>query len=321
MDYTELGTTGLRVSVAGLGCGGNSRLGLARGGSERDAIRLVCAAVDEGVNFLDTAQSYGTEEVVGKAIAEAGRSRVVVSTKSHARGGQKLPDPDEYVTRVDEALKRLGTDYIDLFHLHAVTPDLYPHARNNILPTLLRIRETGKIRHIGITESAPRDPEQVTLGQASTDGSGWEVMMLAYSMANFRADRALLPAMRANGIGSLLMFVVRNIFSKPDELAATLIRLRDTGQIDPVRVNAENPLGFLVHENGAKSITDAAYRFARHESGADVVLFGTGNINHLKDNIRSILSDPLPTEDVAKLRVMFGGMTGIGLDLPEKIPA
>ena len=64
---------------------------------------------------------------------------------------------------------------------------------------------------------APRDPEQQTLAMASTDGSGWEVMMLAYSMGNFRSDRELLPAMRANGIGSLLMFVVRNIFSQLPE--------------------------------------------------------------------------------------------------------
>ena len=316
MDYTELGTTGLRVSVAGLGCGGNSRIGLGRGASEAEAVRLVRVAIDEGVNFLDTAEAYGNEHVVGKAIAEAGRDRAVISTKCHSR---HLQTPGDVEAKVDAALKRLGTDYIDVFNLHAVTPDIYPDARDRILPVLSRIKETGKIRHVGITESAPRDPEQQTLGMASTDGSSWEVMMLAYSMGNFRADRDLLPTMRAKGIGSLLMFVVRNIFSQPAVLAETIRNLADAGEIDPLMVDTDDPLGFLVHDNGAKSITDAAYRFARHESGGDVVLFGTGDIDHLKANVRSINSAPLPEGDVAKLRTIFGGQTGIGLDLPDRI--
>jgi len=63
MQYATLGRTGLRVSVAGLGCGGNSRLGLSVGKSEQEAIALVRCAIDLGVNFFDTAEAYGTEEV------------------------------------------------------------------------------------------------------------------------------------------------------------------------------------------------------------------------------------------------------------------
>ena len=62
MVYTTLGRTGLEVSVAGLGCGGFSRLGLAKGGTEADAVAVVHAALDAGVNFIDTAAAYGTEE-------------------------------------------------------------------------------------------------------------------------------------------------------------------------------------------------------------------------------------------------------------------
>jgi hypothetical protein len=68
MQYTTLGKTGLRVSVAGLGCGGNSRLGLGAGKSEAEAITLVRAAIDLGINFIDTAEAYGTEEVLGRAL-------------------------------------------------------------------------------------------------------------------------------------------------------------------------------------------------------------------------------------------------------------
>lgn len=141
--------------------------------------------------------------------------------------------------------------------------------------------------------------------------------MLAYSMVNFGADRDLLPSLQRRGIGSLLMFVVRNIFSNPEVLARTLGELAAAGQIAQDGAETERPLDFLVHANGAKSLTDAAYRFARHQSGADVILFGTGDIGHLKDNVRSILAAPLPEEDVKKVRAMFCNLTGVGLDLPD----
>ena len=68
MQYTKLGNTGMQVSVAGLGCGGGSRLGMARGLSTNQSVDLVRLAMDLGVNYLDTAAVYGTEHIVGKAI-------------------------------------------------------------------------------------------------------------------------------------------------------------------------------------------------------------------------------------------------------------
>ena len=80
MEYTKLGRTDLRVSVAGLGCGGGSKLGLETGEGEEHSIRLVRSAIDLGVNFIDTASSYGTEVAVGKAIKGIPRDQVVLST-------------------------------------------------------------------------------------------------------------------------------------------------------------------------------------------------------------------------------------------------
>jgi aryl-alcohol dehydrogenase-like predicted oxidoreductase len=80
---------------------------------------------------------------------------------------------------------------------------------------------------------------------------------------------------------------------------------------------SDDPLGFLVHEGGASSVIDAAYRYARHEPGADVVLFGTGDPDHLESNVRSILAPPLPAADVERLNELFGALEGIGLDLPQ----
>ena len=90
MQYTTLGKTGLKVSVAGLGCGGNSRIGLGTGLSEAQSVALVREALNLGVNFLDTANAYETEGVVGKAIKGRPRDSVVISTKSHATSTQAI---------------------------------------------------------------------------------------------------------------------------------------------------------------------------------------------------------------------------------------
>ena len=68
MQYTTLGRTGLKVSVAGLGCGGHSRLGQKTGRTEQESIQVVRQALDLGINLIDTAEAYGTESIVGKAI-------------------------------------------------------------------------------------------------------------------------------------------------------------------------------------------------------------------------------------------------------------
>ena len=317
MEYRTLGRTGLRVSVAGLGCGGNSQLGLGQGKSEADAIRLVRAAFDLGVNFLDTAEAYGTEEVVGKAIAGRPRESVVISTKSRIRAGGERLSPAEILANLDASLRRLATDHVDIFHLHAVPEADYDWVMSEVLPGLIRVKEQGKIRHLGITESSPRDPDQVMLQRAVNDEC-WKVMMFAFHMMHQVAREALFPATQRNGIGTLLMFVVRNIFSRPGLLSETMRARAEEGKVDRSFAAMEQPLGFLVHEGGARSIIDAAYRFARHEPGADVVLFGTGSIEHLKSNVNSILAPPLPREDVERLYTLFGHLRGVGLDLPDR---
>jgi aryl-alcohol dehydrogenase-like predicted oxidoreductase len=320
MDYTTLGKTGLRVSVAGLGCGGNSRIGQGTGLSEAESVALVREAIDLGVNFIDTAEAYGTEAIVGRAIASMPRESVVISTKCLIRGGGGLRSGVDVVHALEESLRRLRTDHVDVFHLHAVTPAAYDHALNELAPALLREKEKGKLRHLGITETGPNDPRQ-EMAQRAVDDPCWEVIMLAFSMMNQGARQKIFPRTLRQGIGTLLMFVVRNIFSVPGLLAKTMKQLADEGRVPASLADSDAPLGFLVHEGGASSITDAAYRFARHQPGADVVLFGTGNRAHLRSNIESILKPPLPPADVRRLYELFGGLEGVGLDLPGRVQA
>jgi aryl-alcohol dehydrogenase-like predicted oxidoreductase len=147
----------------------------------------------------------------------------------------------------------------------------------------------------------------------------WEVIMLAYSLMNQGARRNIFPVTQRRGIGTLLMFVVRNIFSNAAYRHDILAKLVEQGQLDVSILSKGDPLEFLVSEGGAQSITDAAYRYARHEQGADVILFGTGNKAHVKDNVASILRPALPPAIIERLHASFGHLTGVGLDLPGPV--
>lgn len=316
MDYRPLGNTGLTVSVAGLGCGGNSRLGLGRGASFDECVSVVHTAIETGVNFLDTAEAYGTEEIVGAAVRSHDRARLVISTKAIFRGSDETAK--SVTAKVEASLKRLGLDHVDIFHFHAVGPESYAHHRDVLAPALLRLKEQGKVRHIGITETGPRDPEQKMLAMAIEE-SPWEVIMLAYSLMNQGARRSVFPVTERRGIGTLLMFVVRNIFSNDAYRRDVFAKLVEQGALDASILANGDPLGFLVTEGGAKSITDAAYRYARHEQGADVILFGTGNKAHVRANVESILRPALPAPVIERLHASFGHLTGVGLDLPGPV--
>jgi aryl-alcohol dehydrogenase-like predicted oxidoreductase len=314
MDYTTLGRTGLRVSVAGLGCGGFSRLGLGTGGDEAGAIAIVRGAIELGVNLFDTAAAYGTENVLGKAIKSVPRDSVVICTKAPFRWSSGRADPAGIVASLDESLRQLDVDTIDVYQLHGIAPAHYDHALKELAPVLLRERDKGKFRFLGVSETAPHDLDHDALHRAAQDGV-WDVCMVGFSMMHQNARTRVFPLTRANGVGTLLMFAVRNIFSQPGRLAATLKELAEDGQV--AADLADDPLGFLIHPGGASSVVDAAYRYVRHEPGVDVVLFGTGKPDHLKTNIDSLLKPPLPAADHHRLGELFGHLVGVGLDAPH----
>jgi len=316
MDYVTLGRTGMRVSVAGLGCGGFSQLGLAQGKSEAEAIGIIHQALELGVNFFDTAAAYATERVLGKAIKSLRREEVVIATKAPFSFSNPHSTPEGIVTSLDNSLRRLDTDYIDIYQLHGVPPNAHNHALNELAPVLLREKAKGKFRHLGITETAPHDPEHEVLHRAAQEGV-WDVVMVGFHMMHQNARDRVFPQTRANLVGTLLMFVVRNIFSKPERLRSTMRELAAAGEVPQWLAESPDPLGFLIHEGGATTVPDAAYRFVRHEPGVNVVLFGTGDPEHLRTNMASILKPPLPEADRRQLAELFGHLVGVGLDAPH----
>jgi aryl-alcohol dehydrogenase-like predicted oxidoreductase len=309
MQFTTLGRTGLEVSVAGLGCGGHSRLGLGTGHDHAHARRIVDAALDLGINFIDTARAYGTERVVGEAL-RGRRDRAIVSTKASPGWGAELLSAEGLRESLDESLRRLETDYVDVFHLHGVLPAQYDHCMAELLPELHRLRDAGKIRFLGITERFVDDTRHELLARALRDDA-FDVIMVGFNLLNPSARHSVFPLTQANRVGTLIMFAVRRALSSHAGIAEVVEQLLESGELHAEAVDRTAPLGFVEQHPEIASLTEAAYRFCRHEPGADVVLTGTGSVDHLRENVQSILAPPLPAELSARLDALFGQVTSV----------
>ena len=316
MEYIKLGNTGLKVSVACLGCGGSSTIGKSTGKTENQSINLIKTALDLGVNFFDTANVYGTERILGKAIKNYNRDQIVISTKHQVSRKDKKYSSKDIISGIENSLKELKTDYIDIFHLHGVAPKDFDYAIS-LVPKLIREKEKGKFRFLGITESSPIDHNQITISKA-LNTNYFDVMMLAFSIMNQNAKKEILPKTMSKNIGTMSMFVVRSLFSVKGRLKKEIDRLVKNKQLPEWFLDEKEPLEYFLKDSGAHNIIDACYRYVRHQKGIDTVLFGTGDIDHLKKNIRSIVNSKLSDECINRFNQYFSHLKGVGLDFPER---
>jgi aryl-alcohol dehydrogenase-like predicted oxidoreductase len=285
----------------GVGCGGPSRAGQSTGKTVAESVAVVRQALEAGINVVDTSEAYGTEEIVGQAIRGLDRGSLVLSTKKGVRHGVT---PRDVVQSLEASLKRLGTETVDLYHLHAVVLEDYEKLLNEIVPTMQRLRDQGKIRYLAISERFGADPQHAMLQRALQDDV-WDVMMVGFNPLNQSARERVFAQTIAREIGVLVMFAVRRALSRPERLEEVLAELIERGEVDAQDVDLEDPLGFLIHEGGALSVPDAAYRFCRDEPGTHVVLSGTGNPAHLRANLASFERPPLPEADRRRLERIF----------------
>ena len=150
MDYRTLGNTGVKVTPL---CLGAMMFGEWGNTDHDDSIRIIHRALDAGINFIDTADVYSrgeSEEIVGKALAGGRRDNVILATKVHGTMGD---DPNEFgntrrwiVREVEESLRRLGTDWIDLYQIHRPEADT---AIDETLGALTDLVRAGKVRYLG----------------------------------------------------------------------------------------------------------------------------------------------------------------------------
>jgi aryl-alcohol dehydrogenase-like predicted oxidoreductase len=308
MDYVTLGRTGLRASVLGLGGGGHSRLGLRTAATEAESVAIVRRAIELGVSLIDTAEAYGTEELVGAALRGQRREEIVLSTKKSVVVDRQPIGAAKLVAGLEASLRRLGTDYVDIYHLHAVRAEHYDRMVGELVPAVLRLREQGKIRFLGITEAFGADTAHQMMSRAVRDPH-WDVIMVGFNILNQSARARVLAEARRQQIGVLCMFAVRDALGSFEKARAAVADLVRAGLVGADGLDLEDPLGFV--RPAATSLPDAAYRFCRAEPGIDVVLSGTGNLRHLEQNVESILRPPLPEPIRQRLVEMFARVDSV----------
>ncbi len=215
MQYRRLGRTNLRVSVLGLGGGGRSRLGVRGDASADDVLRLVHRALDLGINLFDTAADYGTEELLGAALAGTPRDSIVVSTKFGAttRDGQ-LKSPSALRSSLDQSLTRLRMDYVDVLYLHGVRADHYTTIRDAFREPLREAEHAGLTHFIGVTESWGLDHAHAMLRSAIPSGV-WDVVMPGYNLLSPLTGEHVLPLAAEYDVGTMVMCAVRSVISQP----------------------------------------------------------------------------------------------------------
>ncbi len=211
MEYRTLGKSGLQVSVAGLGC---NNFGM-RIDTEQTRV-VVHRALDEGISLFDTADIYGgrgkSEEMLGKALGNRRKDVVIASKFGMAMGdGPYLKGGSRryIMAAVEDSLKRLGTDYLDLYQIHAPDPDTPQEETLSALDSLVR---SGKVRYIGSSNFAGWQVAEAACIAREHDFAPYISAQNQYNLLDRRIERELIPACRHFGVGILPYFPLASGF-------------------------------------------------------------------------------------------------------------
>jgi aryl-alcohol dehydrogenase-like predicted oxidoreductase len=319
MEYRQLGATGVRVSAVSLGTGGQW------GGrvDQEAAKRIVAAALDNGINYIDTANIYGTwyegkplaEEFLGVALTGL-RDRIVLGTK----GCQKLGEgPNAWgasrynlMNALEASLRRLRTDHVDLYQVHlpdSTTP------MEETMRTLEDMVRSGKVRYIGASQY---QAWQICRSNDLAERYGWARFVTTqahYNLLEREVERELLPFCRATNVGLLPYFCLANGLlagrykqgapPPPDSRAAAFERTRCYLQQygTPENYALMDRLADFAQERG-HTLADLAIAWLLAEPAVATVITGASSEGQIAANAR-VASWKLDSSQVAEVRAIL----------------
>ncbi|WP_075289927.1 aldo/keto reductase [Pararhizobium arenae] len=288
MQYRTLGRIGIKVSPY---CLGAMMFGAAGNPDHDDAIRIIHKALDAGINFIDTADIYSrgeSEEIVGKAI-KGRRDDIVLATKAHLPMGD---DPNQqgnsrrWITRaIDDSLRRLQTDYIDLYQIHRPAPDTDIEETLSVLTDLMR---AGKVRAIG---SSTFPASEIVEAQWVSERRGlarFRAEQPPYSILNRGIEREVLPACQRYGMGAIVwsplaMGMLTGRYRRGQEMPDSARARRFPRQMaDERRLDAIERL-IPVAQDAGLSLTHMAMAFVVAHPGVTSAILGPRKMEHLDD--------------------------------------
>ena len=199
MEYRKLGNSGLKVSEIGLGCNN-----FGDKADEKTSINIINHALEIGINFLDTADMYAqgrSEEIIGKAV-KGQRSKIIIATKfGHpiTVSSDQLGGSRSYIMKAVEAnLRRLNTDYIDLYYIHHADSQTPIQETLRALDNLV---QTGKVRYIGCSNFAAWQLCEALWTSKLHNLESFIVVQPRYNLLDRRIEQELVPCCKAYGIG------------------------------------------------------------------------------------------------------------------------
>ena len=323
MEYTTLGATGMEVSEICLGCmsfGSEESWMLDR----EESRELIERALDLGVNFFDTANTYSdgeSEEILGDVLADYDRDEHVVATKVRFPAGEEHPNAAGLSRKTIEqeleaSLDRLGMETIDLYQTHRVDPNTPPETTLRALDDAVR---RGKIRHVGASSMYAHQLSERLRASERENLVSFETMQNHYHLAYREEERETLPMCDANDIAVIPWGPLgQGYLTRPVE------ELEETERGDPE--NHHNPVPEYEHGGGReinervqelaeeKGVTMAqialAWQFQNEYVDAPIV--GTTSIEHLEDAVEALEID-LSDSDIEYLEEPYEPQPVIGI--------
>jgi len=306
MERIRLGGTGLKVSPLAFGT-----MTLGAPVAKDTSLELLDFVVDQGINFIDTANGYNaglSEEIIGKWMKSRGnRERIVLATKVRYAVGGDLDTagstPKVILREVENSLRRLNTDYIDIYYLHQPDDDTPIEITWRALESLVG---SGKIRYIGVSNFAAwQVVESVNLAR----NRGWTpptVTQALYNAISRAAETELLPMTRSYDIGTCMYNPLAGGLltgkyksgkeASSDTRFATNELYRNRYWNDPQRTAADQ-FSRIAAQRGRTS-AELALRYMLDHPNVDVTRFGATRREQVEQNLAAVTSSPLSTEEL-----------------------
>ena len=312
MEYRALGRTGLTVSALSYGA--------ARTTPHESFLATLDACRETGVNYLDTASGYGeSEELLGRHLAGKWEG-LVLSTKICPYAGFHhsqpwVMNPSDVLPMLERSLSRLGRDHVEIVLAHGLRNpnDVDRWLHGGFHSALVKAREQGKVRFLGMSELSEADGRHLALQHAVPTGA-FDVVMLTLNFMLQTAAESVLPLCREHGVGTVVMMPLNQASPGSGlvsvEAARELVARHLAAGHLPAEARYRDPRLFdFLLEGPARSIPEAALRFVlRHDVSTACV--GTRRPERLRENLLALeeAAPYLPPEQMDRLRGLFGGI-------------
>ena len=325
MQYRTLGRTGIKVSPY---CLGAMMFGAIGNPDHDDSIRIIHKALDAGINFIDTADRYSqgeSEEIVGKAL-RGRRDDVVLATKVNGPMGD---DPNQQgssrrwiMTEVENSLRRLQTDHIDLYQLHRPDPSADVEESLSALTDLVR---AGKVRAIGTSSFPASDIVEAQWVAERRGLQRFRTEQPTYSILTRDIEREVLPVCQRYGMGTLVYSplaggLLTGRYRKDQQASTHRARFGFRHLSDERRLDTVEQL-IPVAQQAGMSLTHLAMAFAIAHPGVTSAIIGPRTMDHL-DDLLAGAKTTLTDEILDRIDEIVPPGTGVGtLDMAYNPPA